>query len=167
MIFQVILLCFIGRQCWLYEGRTKQADKYIGKYVSAQKERSATDAAIANNLAGIYEEAKMLDEAEEYYRKALSLEPENPLRLNNLAWFLIDNDRNIDEGIEFVDRALELSPDFYYMVDTKGWGLFKQGKYQEALELLQKSWDLYPVYNHEVYLHLEAAKKALAEQKSN
>jgi tetratricopeptide (TPR) repeat protein len=146
----------------LYEGRTKQADNYIGKYVSAQKERSATDAAIANNLAGIYEEAKMLDEAEEYYRKALSLEPENPLRLNNLAWFLIDNDRNIDEGIELINRALKLSPDVYYMVDTKGWGLYKQGKYQEALKLLQKSWDLYPIYDHEAFLHLEAAKKVVA-----
>ena len=27
-------------------------------------------------------------------------------------------------------------------LDTKGWGLFKQGKYQEALGVLQKSWDL-------------------------
>jgi len=53
------------------------------------------------------------------------------------------------------------------MLDTKGWGLYKHGKYQEALELLQKSWDLYPVYDHEVNLHLEAAKKAVSNQKNN
>jgi len=42
-----------------------------------------------------------------------------------------------------------------------------QGKYLEALELLQKSWDLRlerAVYDHQAFLHLEAAKKAVAEQ---
>jgi hypothetical protein len=56
------------------------------------------------------------------------------------------------------------------MLHTKGWGLYKQGKYQEALEILQKSWDLRmknAIYDHEAFLHLEAAKKAVAGQKNN
>jgi Tfp pilus assembly protein PilF len=81
----------------------------------------------------------MLDKAEEYYRQALSLEPENKVRINNLAYFLINKDRNIKEGLEFADRALGLSPDNYAFLHCKGWGLYKQGKYQEALEILQKS----------------------------
>ncbi len=87
--------------------------------------------------------------------------------MNNLAWLLIDKDRNIAEGLKFIDAALELTPDEYYMVDTKGWGLYKQGKYQEALELLEKAWNLKPIYDHELFLHLEAAKKAVASQKNN
>jgi tetratricopeptide (TPR) repeat protein len=81
--------------------------------------------------------------------------------LNDLAYFLIDKDQNIPEGMELVDKALKLSPDSYYMLHTKGWGLYKQGKYQEAFDILQKSWDLrrqYAIYNHEAFLHLEAAK---------
>jgi hypothetical protein len=49
-------------------------------------------------------------------------------------------------------------------------GLYKQGKYKEAKDILQKSWDLRrekAIYNHEVYLHLEAAKKAVDDQKYN
>jgi tetratricopeptide (TPR) repeat protein len=94
----------------------------------------------------------------------------NPIRLNNLARFLIDKDRNLNEGIELVDKALEISHDNYEYLDTKGWGLYQQGKYQEAHDILQKSWDLrrqYAVYDHEAYLHLEAAKKAVAGQKNN
>jgi hypothetical protein len=53
------------------------------------------------------------------------------------------------------------------MIDTKGWGFYKQGRYKEALEILERSWELKPVYEHEVYLHLEAAKKAVAGQKNN
>ena len=80
--------------------------------------------------------------AEEYYREALVLEPENPEELNNLAWFLINNDRDIEEGMELIDKALALSPDDYMIIDTKGWGLYKQRKYKEALDLLEKAWRL-------------------------
>ena len=111
-----------------------------------------------------------MNRAEDYCRQALSLESENLALLNNLAWFLINNDRNINEGMELVNKALQIDPDNYIYLDTKGWGLFKLRKYQEALDIFQKSWDLRrkkSVYNHEAFLHLEAAKKAVASQKNN
>jgi TolB-like protein/Tfp pilus assembly protein PilF len=148
----------------LTEGDTVAANGYIKNYISRSKERSASDALIANNLALTYEEAGILNKAEEYYRQALSSEPENPDRLNTLAYFLIDKDRNITEGMDFINKALGLNPDSYDMLDTKGWGLYKQGKYQEALEFIEKSDSLKPIYSHELYLHLEAAKKAVANQ---
>jgi tetratricopeptide (TPR) repeat protein len=70
-----------------------------------------------------------------------------------------------------IDKALQLRPEDYDYLHSKGWGLYKQGKYEEALDILQKSWDLRrknAIYNHEAYLHLEAAKKAATNQmKSN
>ena len=151
----------------LSTGNTIDADEYIEKYISDRKEQSATEATISTNLANIYWEAGIFDKAEEYFRKALSLEPEAPGRMNDLAWFLIDTDRNTNEGLELNSRLLALRPDNYYYLDCKGWGLYKLGKYKEALEILQKSWDLKFTYNHELYLHLEAAKKAVASQKNN
>ena len=154
----------------LSEGKTKAANEYIEKYKSIREENGATEAAIYGNLAGIYAEAEILNKAEEYYRKALSFQPENPGRINILAYFLIDKNRNANEGIELIDKALELSTDNYTYLHTKGWGLYKQGKYHEAQSILQKSWDLRmekAVYNHEAFLHLEAAKKAVISQKNN
>jgi tetratricopeptide (TPR) repeat protein len=149
----------------LTERDTMAANDYIKKYISLLKERSSSDATISKGLAAIYSEAGILDRAEEYYRQALSLEPDNQDRLNALAYFLIDKDRNITEGTQLVNKALALSIDNYEYLDTKAWGLYKQGKYEEALELLEKSWDLrmkYAVYDHDAFLHLEAAKKAIA-----
>jgi tetratricopeptide (TPR) repeat protein len=146
----------------LTEGDSAAANPYIKKYKSLLKERSYTDAEVANNIGVIYENANIPDKAEKYYRNALSLDPENPVRMNNLGYFLIDKDININEGVELIDRALALSPDSYYILDSKGWGLYKKGKYKEALEFMQKSWDLRPVYDRELFLHLEAAKKAVA-----
>jgi tetratricopeptide (TPR) repeat protein len=151
----------------LSEGDTISANDYIKNYISISKERSVSDATIVNNLALTYEDAGILNKAEEYYRQALSLEPENSIRMNNLAWFLIDKDRNIVEGLKLIDEALELSPDSYYMLDTKGWGLYKKGNFKQALELIEKSDSLKPIYSHELYLHLEEVKKAVASQKNN
>jgi Tfp pilus assembly protein PilF len=105
-----------------------------------------------------------MDEAEEFFREALSSEPENPVRMNDLAHFLIDKDRNVSEGMDYVEKALQSDSDNYNFLHTKGWGLYKQGKFREALDILQKSWDLRrdkAIYDHEAYLHLEAANKAL------
>jgi tetratricopeptide (TPR) repeat protein len=87
-------------------------------------------------------DAGLLQEAEENFRKALSLEPDNPVRFNSLAYLLINHDLNVDEGLELIEKALELRPDNFIYLNTKGLGLYKQGKYREALEVLQKSWDL-------------------------
>jgi len=73
-------------------------------------------------------------------------------------------------GVNRIDKALELKNDNYKYLHTKGLGLYKQGKYQEALEILQKSWDLRrenATYDHEAFFYLEAAKKALTHQKNS
>ena len=152
----------------LTEGDTILANRYIEKYLSILKENSTSEADIVFRLSRIYYQADNFDKAEKYYRNALSLEPENPGMINNLAYFLIDKDRNIIEGQALVDKALNLDHDNYNYLDTKGWGLYKQGKYKESLEIIQKSWDIRrdkSVYDHEAYLHLEAAKKAVASLK--
>jgi tetratricopeptide (TPR) repeat protein/TolB-like protein len=150
----------------LIEGDTIKANQYIKKYKSVIADKSSSKADLITGMASIYSEAGILDKAEKYYRQALLLEPENPVRLYNLSLFLIDKNRNTTEGLELIDEALELNPDSYYMLDTKGWGLYKQGKYKEALELLEKSWELKPIYDHEIFLHLEEVKKAITNQKN-
>ncbi|MEA1886316.1 MAG: hypothetical protein U9N72_03795 [Bacteroidota bacterium] len=80
----------------------------------------------------------------------------------DLPYFLIDSERNVNEGLQLAEKQLEMYPDNYNYLHTKGWGLYKQGKYEESLEYLEKSWELKPIYNHEVFLHLEAAREAVA-----
>jgi tetratricopeptide (TPR) repeat protein len=149
----------------LAEGDKIATSRNIDKFFTICKDKSWSKAHIAGVLGEIYSEGGIPDKAEQYYRQALSLEPDSAERMNNLAYFLIDNDRSINEGLELIEKALNLEPDNYNYLYTKGWGLYKQGKYQEALEILQKSWDLrinYSEYDNKAYLHLEAAKKAAA-----
>jgi tetratricopeptide (TPR) repeat protein len=148
----------------LSEGDTISSNRYIEKLRSVSKNASITESDILTELGNIYWEAALLTKTEEYYRQSLSLEPENPDKLNLLAWFLIENDRNINEGLRLVDKALKLKPDNYNFIDTKGWGLYKLGKKKEALVILEKSWELKPTYSHTVYLHVKEVKQAIASQ---
>jgi tetratricopeptide (TPR) repeat protein len=162
------LLFYMEAMLELTERDTIAANKYIKKYISIRKDNSWSEAAIAYNLGALFAEAGNPDKAEEYFRHELLLEPNDAYRIYHLAWHLIDNDRNINEGLELIDKALKLRPDLkWYLADCKGWGLYKQGKYEDALKILEECWDLRLYYRHLIYLHLHEAKKAVAGQKNN
>jgi adenylate cyclase len=152
----------------LVRGKTKQADEYLAKFESIIRNEGASEALIQTRMGWIYEEAGMNHRAEDHFRIALFLEPKNPTRMTNLAYLLIEKDLNINEGADLIEKALEISPDTFTFLYVKGRGLYEQGKYHQALEILQKSWDLrreFSVYDHEAFLHLEEARKAVASFK--
>ena len=152
----------------LIEGDTSSAYEYIRKVVPGWKDNSEYKGPVSILLANIYFNAGLLNKAEEYYQNAVLLQPDNPYNKYVLARFLIENDRNINQGTELIYPLVKLYPDSYDGLDCYGWGLYKQGKYKEALDILRKSWDLRKlnaVYNHVAFLHLEAAKKAVDQNK--
>jgi hypothetical protein len=44
--------------------------------------------------------------------------------------------------------------------------LYKLGKHEEALSVLNEAWEHKTVYSHNLYLHIQEVEKALAEQDS-
>ena len=105
-----------------------------------------------------------MEEAEASYREAVQQEPDNLYWVSEFAWFLIDNDIDIEKGLELADQILEEYPEHWGSLDTKGWGLYKLGQHEEALKLLKDSWDLRPAYDHTGYLHIQEIEQALAKQ---
>ena len=145
----------------LSQGDTILANRYIDKYSLISKERADTEIKTISDLGSIYNEAGIPAKAEKYLRQALLMQPDNPERMNELAMLLIDNHLNVNEGLTLIDQAIHINPDNYHYYGTKGWGLYKQGKYREAQKLLEKSWELKPVYDHEIYIRLEEVKRLL------
>jgi len=159
----------LDQQAWLELtlGHEKEAKFYLDKWLASRHEQSWTEDHINSNMAYIYTMANQYNKAEEYYRKALTLEPEKVLRLNNLAYFLIDNNRNITEGFLLAEKALQSDPENYYSMHIKGYALFKKGKYRQALEWMEKGWALRmkkSIYHHRTFLQIEEAKNAAVKQ---
>lgn len=81
------------------------------------------------------------------YENALAIDPDNPLALNNYAYFLIEGSGQIsEEDLEKADemsaRAVSNAPDNPVYLDTRAWLLFRKGEYQEARELEERALSL-------------------------
>ncbi len=149
---------------YLSRGDTAQANIYLRKYESKRDERGWSKARITQSLASIYVSGDDLGNAEEFYRRALDMDPKDPETLNGLAYLLIDHDINVDEGMEFINRALEIEPGGPTYLHTQGLGYHKQGKHEEAVRILENAWEENPYYDHDFYQQLQKARNALARR---
>ena len=91
------------------------------------------------------ERLKRWDKAEPDFRQALALNPDQPQVLNYLGYSYLEMNNNLDEALAMIQRAVELSPDSGYILDSLAWGLFRLGRYDAALEPMEKASLLEPV----------------------
>ncbi len=91
-----------------------------------------------------YERAKEWPKAEEDFKRALELYPDQPLVLNYLGYSWVDQGLNLEEAFTMLRRAVELRPNDGYIVDSLGWAHYKLGHYAEAAETLERAVDLKP-----------------------
>ncbi len=153
--------------CALSQGDTIEANKYLARYITIRERERLQEAQKQNILGNIYWSANIMDKAEAYYLEALDLNPNFTGAMYNLASLYFEKDYNISQGIELINKVLEFYPESSDCIATKGWGLFREGKYEESLEHLEKSWDMKTYYNHELYLNIQEVKQALARQNSD
>src|SRR5437660_3430406 len=104
----------------------------------------------------IYERMGDFAKARDNYEKVLALNPNFTPALNNLAYIYSEKLNNLDRATELARKAHELVPAEPSVQDTFGWVLYRQGKYQEAAELLEQSASKSPG-NGEIQFHLGMA----------
>lgn len=91
-----------------------------------------------------WERAGEWERAEADFRRALELEPGQPLVLNYLGYSLVEQRRNLDEALDMIERAVASEPDDGYIIDSLGWVLYRLGRYEEALPHMLRAVELLP-----------------------
>lgn len=76
------------------------------------------------------------------YREAIDRWPDSSMSLNALGYTLADRTDQYAEAAKLIKKALKLDPDSAAIIDSYGWVLFRQGKYDEALVELQRAWSM-------------------------
>ena len=156
-------ICISWAVLALSEKDTVMSRHYFNKLTFLLKNRyQSTQAHIDRRIAEIYQAAGMTDKAEKYFRESFSQEPDNPERMLVMANFMIETGRNLYEVPRLMDKAMTLATnkyDYYNFMNTKGWGLYKQGKYKEALKILEETWKSAPFKLYSIYSRLEEVKK--------
>ncbi len=91
-----------------------------------------------------HERTKTWPIAEESFKQALKLYPDQPQVLNYLGYSYVDMNQNLDEALGMIRKAVELRPDDGYIVDSLGWAYYRLGKFDDAVTELQKAISLRP-----------------------
>jgi len=75
-------------------------------------------------------------------RAILRDDPDHAQALNALGYTLADRGERLGEARELIERALEIRPDDFYILDSMGWVLYRQGKLDEAEKYLRRALEL-------------------------
>ena len=79
-----------------------------------------------------------------YMNKVIEMDPNHIQGLNYLAFTYAESNKNLDEAEKLVRRALELDPNDGYVMDTLGWILYKKGKFQDSVKVLEAAYKSQP-----------------------
>ncbi len=152
--------------CALSQGDTKKANEYIVKYRSIGEKEDWGEYWINYYVGRIYYEAEQFNKAIEIFSDLIAEYPQDPRSKWELGFILIDNEINVEEGMELIDQALKIEPENPSFLYTKGLGYYKQGKVEEAYEIINKAWEMRRGYNHEHFKLIQEVEQALANQRS-
>ncbi len=90
-------------------------------------------------LGALYERIGKIPDSLSVMRQIIDVDPNNAAALNFIGYLLADRGDSLDEAERLIRRALLLNPGNGAITDSLGWLLYKKGRYQQALEFLQRA----------------------------
>lgn len=112
-------------------------------------------------LGSIYDRTEQIDSAMSCYGMVLRLDPMNPMALNNYAYMLAEQGRDLDKARIWSYRALQQNPDLPAYLDTYAWVLYQRGEYAEARLFIERAVRMGGSATH--YEHLGYILEQLAD----
>src|SRR6266446_183304 len=146
----------------LYVASNRQKEAIAKLTVFVENNEAAPAAPALMQLAMIQEQLKHFDAARDAYEKLLTVSPNVPFALNNLAVLYSEHFGQLDKAYDLATKAKEAANE-PHIADTLGWILFKRGDYNDALPLLQDSAAKLPNLP-EIQFHLGMTHYMLGEE---
>ncbi|MDP2134457.1 MAG: tetratricopeptide repeat protein, partial [Sulfuritalea sp.] len=109
-------------------GRHADAFDFLAKALEAQPDQPE----ILYETALAAEKLGNMELLERHLRRLIELKPDSPQGYNALGYSLADRNLRLDEAAQLIDKALSLAPEDAFILDSKGWVLFRQGKFDAA-----------------------------------
>ena len=171
--------------CDLLQNDTISANQYLDQLRSSYRKTGIFPEPWIISLFGkIYYEVGQPEKAENLFRQALEMRLSQGPEIdtinagNNLYWYydnlgslLISGNVDVEEGMDYMQKAMALSKTAYsdyhpYVLHNLGSGLYKQGRYKEALHALKEAEDKMFMYDHHLHQLIEKTEQALADQQN-
>lgn len=130
-------------------GRTRLADFELRKLLDAGYESTQ----VFCSLAYLSFEHKQIDEAVEWYEKAIALDGKNPTALNGLGYILADEGKDLTRALTMCKKAFDMESENPAYLDSLGWVYYKLGLDVEAKNFTRRAREKAPE-NRVISAHL-------------
>lgn len=135
----VIITYFVG-VAYMMKKDTNNARLFLERALDQSgNENDFVKSMIYGGLGDLYHEIKMESASEVAYDEAIKLDSNNVTVMNNAAYYLSLQKKDLEKAAEYAKKANEMEPNSGTFQDTYAWVLFQQGKYQEALVWIEKA----------------------------
>ena len=162
----ILLIGGIGYNLNFGETGKKLNKHFFEKIILRELERTPDNPNLYSTLGDLYFSQEKFAETIKAYEQSLTLKPDNPHALNNLAWLQatcnVERFRDPQKALYLAEKAAELeeSP---YILDTLAESYFANGRFEEAVESEIKALELTvknrSYYEKQLKRFMEAAKK--------
>lgn len=118
------------------------------RYDEAYKTLEQAVATLPNTPELVYdfamtaERLQKLEVMEKQLRKIIVMKPDFAAAYNALGYSFADRNIHLDEAKTLIEKALMLSPEDYYILDSMGWVKYRLGELMQALEYLEKAYQV-------------------------
>ena len=135
----VIITYFVG-VAYMMKKDHDNARLYLERALDqSANENDFVKSMVYGGLGDLYHEIKMTSASEVAYDEAIKLDSNNVTVLNNAAYYLAVQKKDLEKAAAYSKRSNELEPNSGTFEDTYAWVLFQQEKYQEALVWIEKA----------------------------
>ena len=126
---------------------TGQQEKAIELYKKALKNKpqsAENDWTVYYALGMAYEQNGEWNNAEEALQTALKISHRHPFVLNYLGYSWLEHNKNINEALFMIFEAYRQSPEDGHIMDSLGWALYRMGKYDDSVKILERAAEYLP-----------------------
>jgi Flp pilus assembly protein TadD len=126
--------------------------KAITKWQQWNKDHP-NDAQALTVLGALQETQGDKESAMATYKKALAIQPDQPVAANNLSYLMVDTGQNLDVALSLAQVARRALPNSPSTADTLAWIYYQKGNYASARDLLEDALKIEP-NNAAMHYHL-------------
>lgn len=134
-----------------------EPDKALAYFNKAYTIADSTDNVLRSKILGAigdsYYKIEKKDSAFVYYDRAIKLDPGNMLAMNNCAYFLACEGRDLDRAEQLSAITVRDNPQNPTSLDTYAWVFFKKGDYAMARQYIDAAMANEPELSAEILHH--------------
>lgn len=138
--------------------RHRDAFELLGQALEKQPEQPD----LLYDLALTAEKLERFDLLETHLRSLIRIKPDHAHAYNALGYSFAERNMRLPEARKLIEKALELAPEDYFIIDSLGWVLYREGDLKGAARELRRAYGGRP--DAEIGAHLGEVLWVLGER---